>query len=56
MDKGIKFQDFYAEFSYLVTEGRIITQDLKDELNTKLQWKLQELVIIYYNNNTLNLY
>jgi len=56
MDKGVKFQDFYAEFSRLVAEGRIATQDLKDELNTKLWWKLQEAVTVYYNDDTFNLH
>jgi hypothetical protein len=25
IEKGIKFQEFYAKFSYLVTEGHITT-------------------------------
>jgi hypothetical protein len=36
MEKGIKFQEFYAKFSYLVIEGHITTQDLKNKLNIKL--------------------
>jgi len=36
IEKGVKFQEFYAEFSRLVAEGHIAAQDLKDELNTKL--------------------
>jgi hypothetical protein len=56
MEKGVKFQEFYAEFSRLVAEGHIAAQDLKDELNTKLWWKLQESVAVYYNDDTYNLH
>jgi Zinc knuckle. len=56
MDKTEKFQDFYAEFTRLVAEGHISQQDLKDELNTKLWWKLQEAVMVYYNDNSYDLH
>jgi hypothetical protein len=56
MEKGVKFQEFYAWFSQLVAKGHITAQDLKDELYTKLWWKLQESVAIYYNDNSYNLY
>ena len=56
MDKTDKFQEFYAEFTRLVAEGHISGQDLKDELNSKLWWKLQEAVAVYYNDNSYNLH
>ena len=40
MSKTETFQAFYAEFTRLVAEGYIATQDLKDDLNSKLWWKL----------------
>ena len=49
------FQSFYADFLHLVTNGNITLADLKDELNNKLQWKLQETVVVYYNNPNVNL-
>jgi len=51
-----KFQEFYAEFTRLVAEGHIAGQDLKDELNAKLWWKLQEAVAVYYNDGSYNLH
>jgi Zinc knuckle len=56
MEKGVKFQEFYAEFSRLVAEGHIAAQDLKDELYTKLWWKLQESVAVYYNDSDYSLH
>ena len=56
MDKTDKFQAFYAEFSRLVAEGHIAALDLKDELYTKLWWKLQEAVAVYYNDDAYNLH
>lgn len=56
MTKDQTFQDFYAEFSRLVAEGQIERQDLKDELNNKLWWKLQESVRVYYNDADCNLH
>jgi len=54
--KDTKFQDFYAEFTRLVAEGHIASQDLKDELNTKLWWKLQAAVAVYYNDEAITLH
>ena len=48
------FQSFYAEFLRLIADGKIVSADLKDELNDKLQWKLQEGVMMYYNDLTVN--
>jgi NCAIR mutase (PurE)-related protein len=50
MKRGQTFQEFYAQFLRLVADGNISSQDLKDELNDKLTWKLQEAVATYYNN------
>ena len=50
MKRGQTFQEFYAQFLRLVADGNISSQDLKDELNDKLTWKLQEAVAMYYNN------
>jgi hypothetical protein len=50
MKRGQTFQEFYAQFLRLVADGNISSQDLKDELNDKLTWKLQEVVAMYYNN------
>ena len=33
-----------------MADGNINPQDLKDDLNDKLTWKLQEAVATYYNN------
>ena len=56
IDKAETFQAFYAEFTRLVAEGHVSTQDLKDELYTKLWWKLQEAVAVYYNDDAYNLH
>jgi hypothetical protein len=48
------FQSFYAEFLRLIADGKIVSADLKDELNNKLQWKLQGGVMMYYNDLTVN--
>ena len=37
-------------FLRYVTDGNINPQDLKDDLNDKLTWKLQETIATYYNN------
>jgi hypothetical protein len=50
MKKGQTFQEFYALFLRHVADGNINPQDLKDDLNDKLTWKLQEAVATYYNN------
>lgn len=50
MKKGQTFQEFYALFLRYVADGNISPQDLKDDLNDKLTWKLQETVATYYNN------
>ncbi len=56
MDKTDNFQAFYAEFTRLVAEGHVAALDLKDELYTKLWWKLQEAVAVYYNDDAYNLH
>jgi hypothetical protein len=50
MKKGQTFQEFYTLFLCYVTNGNISARDLKNELNDKLMWKLQEAVAIYYND------
>jgi Zinc knuckle len=37
-------------FLRYVADGNISARDLKDELNDKLMWKLQEAVATYYND------
>jgi hypothetical protein len=53
MKKGQTFQEFYTLFLRHVADGNISTQDLKDELNEKLTWKLQESVVTYYNDSAI---
>jgi len=55
MKKGQTFQEFYALFLHHVTDGNISPRDLKDELNDKLSWKLQEVVAMYYNDPAITL-
>jgi Zinc knuckle len=55
MKKGQTFQEFYATFLRCITDGNIATHDLKDDLNDKLTWKLQEAVATYYNDPTVTL-
>ena len=40
MKKDQAFQEFYAQFLRLTADGNIPKQDLKEELNNKLLWKL----------------
>jgi len=54
MRSGHVFQEFYALFLRLSTEGGISSQDLKYELNEKLTMKLQESVRTYYNDSSIN--
>jgi hypothetical protein len=54
MKKEQTFQEFYAQFLRLVSNGNIAIQDLKDDLYDKLPWKLQEAVSIYYNDPMIN--
>jgi hypothetical protein len=54
MRSGHVFQEFYALFLRLSTEGGISSQDLKYELNEKLTMKLQESVRTYYNDSSVN--
>lgn len=54
MRKDQPFQEFYAHFLRLVADGNVPAQDLKEELNDKLSWKLQEAVAVYYNDPTVN--
>jgi hypothetical protein len=55
MKKGQTFQEFYAIFLRHVADGNISPRDLKDELNDKLSWKLQEVVAMYYNDPAVTL-
>jgi len=55
MKKGQTFQEFYAIFLRCIADGNISTRDLKDDLNDKLTWKLQEAVATYYNDPTVTL-
>ena len=48
------FQEFYALFLRLATKSELNKKDVKYELNEKLTQKLQELVLTYYNNKTIN--
>ena len=48
------FQEFYAIFLQSIADGNISPQDLKDDLNDKLTWKLQESVTTYYNDPTVS--
>jgi hypothetical protein len=50
MKKGQTFQEFYAIFLRCIADGNISPRDLKDDLNDKLTWKLQEAVATYYND------
>jgi hypothetical protein len=52
--KGQTFQEFYAVFLRLVADGNLPKQDLKEELNEKLTWKLQEAVAMYYNDPAID--
>ena len=54
MCKDQPFQEFYANFLRLVADGDLPAQDLKEELNDKLSWKLQEAVAVYYNDPSVN--
>jgi hypothetical protein len=51
---GHVFQEFYARFLRLSTEGNI-TEQLKWELNEKLPAKLQESVRVYYNDPSVDI-
>ena len=53
MKKDQTFQTFYATFLRLVADGEISSTDLKDDLNEKLSWKLQEAVAVYYNDSSI---
>lgn len=55
MKKGQTFQEFYAAFLRCVADGNISPSDLKDDLNDKLAWKLQEAVATYYNDPAVTL-
>lgn len=55
MKKGQTFQEFYAAFLRYVADGNIAPADLKDDLNDKLTWKLQEAVATYYNDPAISL-
>ena len=47
------FQEFYVVFLRLVTKSGKNQQDLKYELNKKLYAKLQEAVVVYYNDSSI---
>jgi len=53
MKKDQTFQVFYATFLRLVADGHITSTDLKEDLNDKLAWKLQEAVAVYYNDPSI---
>src|ERR1700710_2259982 len=55
MLKTQTFQEFYTLFLCHVADGDINPQGLKDELNDKLTWKLQEMVSTYYNDDSIDL-
>jgi hypothetical protein len=55
MKKEQTFQEFYSTFLRCVADGNISPRDLKDDLNDKLTWKLQEAVATYYNDPTVTL-
>ena len=55
MKKGQTFQEFYALFLQCVADGNISPQDLKDDLNDKLTWKLQESIAMYYNDSAITI-
>ncbi|KAH0548129.1 hypothetical protein GP486_008142, partial [Trichoglossum hirsutum] len=55
MKKEQTFQEFYSTFLRCVADGNISPRDLKDDLNDKLTWKLQETVAMYYNDPTVTL-
>ena len=55
MKKGQTFQEFYATFLCCIADSNISPRDLKDNLNDKLTWKLQEAVATYYNDPTVTL-
>ncbi|KAH0555939.1 hypothetical protein GP486_006116, partial [Trichoglossum hirsutum] len=55
MRKEQTFQEFYLTFLCYVADGNISPRDLKDNLNNKLIWKLQEAVAIYYNDPSVTL-
>ena len=55
MKKGQAFQEFYTMFLRCIADGNISPHDLKDDLNDKLTWKLQEAVATYYNDPTITL-
>jgi len=55
MKKGQTFQEFYAAFLRYIADGNISSSNLKDELNDKLTWKLQEAVATYYNDPAVTL-
>jgi hypothetical protein len=50
MKKEQMFQEFYAIFLLHIVDGNINPCDLKNKLNNKLSWKLQEIVAMYYND------
>ena len=55
MRKEQTFQEFYLTFLRCVADGNISPRDLKDDLNDKLTWKLQEAVATYYNDPAVTL-
>jgi hypothetical protein len=50
MKKDQTFQEFYSTFLRCVADGNISPRDLKDDLNDKLTWKLQESMVMHYND------
>ncbi|KAH0551105.1 hypothetical protein GP486_007549 [Trichoglossum hirsutum] len=55
MKKKQTFQEFYLMFLRCVANRNISPRDLKDNLNDKLTWKLQEAVATYCNDPAITL-
>ena len=41
-------------FLYLIIDNNVIFLDLKDELNDKIIFKFQEIIVIYFNNFSID--
>ena len=52
--KDLTFQEFYTQFLRLIANRDLRYLDLKDKLNNKLLYKLQEVVVVYYNDLNVN--
>jgi hypothetical protein len=54
MKKDEKFQDFHARFLQLSTNAETPVEELKDELNDKLEFTLQAFVATYFIDPSIN--